>query len=107
MRYLIIVNTKDVETVWNTLRLACTALIRGHKVNIFLLGAGVEIDSINDKNFDIRKLWERFLELGGEALSCGTCLRIRNKNSSELCPISSMDDLVTLSEEADKVMVFS
>jgi len=95
MRYLII-NTIE----WKALRLACTALIKDHKVNVFLLGSGREID----KSFDIGKLWNNFLVLRREALSCDTYLR----NSNGPFPTFSMNDfLVTLSEEGDVVMVFS
>ena len=56
--------------------------------------------------FDIKKVVNRFMQLGGEALSCGTCLRMRKMNASEVCPLSTMDTLVTLTEEADRVVSF-
>lgn len=107
MKYTVIINSKESETVWNALRFASTALIRGHKVTIFLLGPSVEIDNIRDERFNIEKLLQRFRSLGGETLSCGTCLRLREMNANELCPISSMDELVALTEEADRVVMFS
>ena len=48
----------------------------------------------------------RFDELGGVALSCGTCLRIREMDASAVCPMSTMDDLVRLTEEAERVLTF-
>jgi len=75
-------------------------------VNIFLLGAAVEIGSIGDERFDVQRLLLRFDELGGVALSCGTCLRIRQMEAGAICPMSTMDDLVRLTEESDRVLTF-
>jgi sulfur relay (sulfurtransferase) complex TusBCD TusD component (DsrE family) len=40
----------------------------------------------------------------GEILACGTCLKIRNSEGSEMCPLSTMDDLYQLIKESDKVI---
>lgn len=106
MRYLIIINTSETETVWNALRFGSAALSRGHEVSMFLLGPAVDIESIGNERFDVQRLLLRFDELGGVALSCGTCLRIRQMDASAVCPMSSMDDLVRLTEEADRVISF-
>jgi uncharacterized protein involved in oxidation of intracellular sulfur len=106
MKYLLIINTTETETVWNSLRFGSAALSRGHEVNVFLLGPAVEIESIGDEHFDVQKLLLRFDELGGVALSCGTCLRIREMDPASVCPMSTMDDLVRLTEEADRVLTF-
>ncbi len=106
MKYAVVINTKDTETVWNALRFGSAALARGHKVSIFLAGPAVEIDSLGDERFNVKKLLQRYEELSGEALSCGTCLRIRNMDPSASCPVSSMDELVRLTEEADRVVNF-
>ena len=106
MKYLLIINTKDTETVWNALRFGSAALSRGHEANVFLLGPAVEIEKVGDERFDVQKLLFRFDELGGVALSCGTCLRIREADAAAVCPISTMDDLVRLTEEADRVLTF-
>ena len=106
MKYAITIQTTDPETVWNALRFGCAAISRGHSVSVFLLGTAVEIEKIDRSKFDVGKILERFLSLGGEALSCGTCLRLRQMNASESCPMSTMDTLVRLTEEADRTMVF-
>jgi len=106
VKYAVVINTKEAETVWNALRFASTALSKGHKVSIFLMGPAVEIDTINDAKFNVQKLLQRFLQLGGEALSCGTCLRIRSIDASASCPVSTMDTLVQLTVEADRTVVF-
>ncbi len=106
MKYLLIINTTETETVWNALRFGSAALSRGHEVSIFLLGPAVEMESIGDDRFDVQKLLLRFDELGGVALSCGTCLRIRQMDAAAVCPMSTMDDLVRLTEESDRVLTF-
>lgn len=106
MQYLLIVNSSDTETIWNAFRFGSAALSRGHAVNAFLLGPAVAIDEIGNERFDVHRLLLRFDELGGVALSCGTCLRIREMDAGALCPMSTMDDLVRLTEEADRVLTF-
>jgi uncharacterized protein involved in oxidation of intracellular sulfur len=106
MKYLVVINTQEPETVWNALRFGSAALSRGHEVSVFLLGPAVDIDRIQEERFNVQKLLQRFEEMGGDALSCGTCLRIRELDASDLCPISTMDDLVRLTEEADRSLVF-
>ena len=106
MKYLLVINTDDVETAWNALRFGSAALSRSHEVSAFLLGSAVDIEHIGDERFDVQALLARFDELGGVALSCGTCLRIRQMDASALCPMSTMDDLVRLTEEADRVLSF-
>ena len=106
MTYLLIINTTETETVWNAFRFGSAALSRGHEVSVFLLGPAVDIEHIGDDRFDVQKLLLRFDELGGVALSCGTCLRLREMDAGALCPMSTMDDLVRLTEESDRVLTF-
>lgn len=106
MKYLLVINSNDVETVWNALRFGSAALSRSHEVSIFLLGAAVDVASIGDEHFDVQTLLIRFDELGGVALSCGTCLRLREMDATALCPMSTMDDLLRLTEDADRVLTF-
>jgi uncharacterized protein involved in oxidation of intracellular sulfur len=106
MKYAVIINTKEPETAWNALRFASQTLSRGHSATLFLLGPAVEIQDIQHQQFNVQRVLQRFLELGGQALSCGTCLRIRNRDASEVCPVSKMDELVRLTEEADRTLVF-
>ena len=47
-----------------------------------------------------------FISNNGELYACGTCITYRNKNSSELCPISSMADLYEIINNADKLISF-
>jgi len=66
----------------------------------------VDLDGINDPKFDVRGQAESFLQAGGQVLACGTCLKLRNSQGAELCPLSTMKDLYTLIREADRVVTF-
>ena len=49
---------------------------------------------------------DMFVENGGKFYACGTCLKLRDKEGSELCPVSSLHDLYNLVKECDKVLTF-
>jgi uncharacterized protein involved in oxidation of intracellular sulfur len=46
------------------------------------------------------------MENKGEILACGTCLKARQKEETAACPISTMKDLLKLTEESDKILTF-
>jgi len=105
MRLGIIINTNDPETAWNALRLGSTALNAGHKVSVFLLGSGVEIENIKDQTYDVASTLSSFLNGNGKLLACGTCLQSRHQEGG-VCPVSTMAQLVQLIAESDKVISF-
>ena len=43
---------------------------------------------------------------GGKVLACGTCLKLRQSEGTEICPLSTMNDLYQLVNECDKVLTF-
>ena len=43
---------------------------------------------------------------GGSILACGTCLKIRESEGSEMCPLSTMKDLYEIVKESDRVVTF-
>jgi len=47
-----------------------------------------------------------FIKNQGQILACGTCLESRGKQGSSVCPISTMNDLLRLVKESDKVLTF-
>ena len=104
MKLGLVINTNNPEKAWNAFRLAVTSKLSGHEVKVFLLGAGVEVENIRDEKFNVREQLEKFLEVGGEILVCGTCLKIRQQEEG-VCPVSTMKDLVNLIEKSDKVLV--
>src|SRR3989338_8753228 len=107
MKLGIILQSNKPEHVWNTFRLGITALKVSHQVEIFLMNEGSELDTIPDsKDFDISARVTEFKELKGEIYACGTCLKVLGKEESNICPVSTMSDLLKIVEGSDKVLVF-
>ena len=102
----VVITSNHPETVWNAFRLANFSLSKGDKTSIFLMANGVEAEGLNSERFDITNQMESFISNNGELFACGTCITYRNKNSSELCPISSMADLYGIINNADKLISF-
>ncbi len=105
MKLGIIVNTNDVETAWNALRLGNETLSRENEVSMFLLGNGVEVVNITDKTFDVAGVLKKFLDSGGGLRACGTCLEVRHQEAG-VCPVSTMSQLVEMISDSDKVVTF-
>jgi sulfur relay (sulfurtransferase) complex TusBCD TusD component (DsrE family) len=105
MKIGLIISNADPELVWNVLRFANTAILQGHQVKIFLLGAGVEIEGIRSEKFNVQEQLEKFNELSGTMLACGTCIKSRQMQFA-VCPISTMKDMLKIVEESDKVLTF-
>ena len=106
MKLGIIITQTDPETVFNALRLASFALGEGDKVRIFLSGSGVDIDKIEDAKFDVPALAREVLGAGGEFLACGSCLKLRDSEGSEICPLSTMKDQYEIIRDSEKVITF-
>ena len=47
-----------------------------------------------------------FIKSGGDILACGTCLKSRHSEGSEMSPISTVEDLYKVINESDKVVTF-
>ena len=107
MKLGIILQSNKLEHVWNTFRLGITSLKASHQVEIFLMSEGSELDTIPDtKDFDISVKVAEFKKLKGQIYACGSCLKIRGKEESNVCPVSTMSDLLKMVENSDKVLVF-
>lgn len=106
MRLGIIVETKEYEKAWNAFRFAVTAKKRGHEVKVFLMGEGVECETLTHEKFDVAEQVKEFTEVGGDILACGTCLISRNMSDSNVCPMSTMVDCVEMVEWSDKTVTF-
>lgn len=106
MKLGMIVSDGDPEKAWNALRFGVTAVGEGHEVSIFLLGAGVEIERIEDEVFDVKSQITNFVSRGGTILACGTCLDLRGSEGGETCRISSMSDMLELVKDSDKILTF-
>lgn len=105
MKIGIVISTTDPETVWNALRFANTAILDKHQTKIFLLGKGVEIENIKDEKFNVAEQIGKIKELGDTMLACGTCIKSRDMQF-EMCPITTMKDMLKLVVESDRVLTF-
>jgi len=99
-----IITQTDPETVFNALRLALYSLEQGDQVRIFLSGKGVEIDRVEDSRFDVKGQAQKVLEAGGQFLACGACLKLRDSEGSEVCPLSTLKDQYELVRDSDRVI---
>ncbi|MDX9972351.1 MAG: DsrE family protein [FCB group bacterium] len=104
MRLGIIITQSDPETVFNALRLANYSLEQGDTVRVFLSGRSVDIDRIDDPTFDVKGQAKKVLESGGQFLACGTCLKLRESQGSEICPLSTLKDHYEIIRDSDKVI---
>lgn len=106
MKLGIILETIEFEKAWNALRFAVTAKKTGHEVKVFLMGEAVECEGMVHDKYNVDEQLRAFIAAGGEVLACGTCLKSRQKNGSDACPISTMIDCVNMVEWADKTVTF-
>ncbi len=104
MKLGIILSQTEPETVFNALRLAKYSLQQGDTVKIFLIGKGVELDKISDLKFNVREQAQAVLEAGGQFLACGTCLKLRASEGSEICPLSTLKDLYEIVRDSDRLV---
>jgi len=107
MKIGLVLQSNKPEHIWNTFRFGITALKADHQVEVFLMSEGSELETIPDsEDFDISVKVTEFTELKGKIYACGSCLKIRGKEESGVCPISTMTDLLEMVENSDKVLVF-
>ena len=106
MKLGIILSQTEPETVFNALRLANYSLQQGDRVKIFLMGKGVELEQIRDPKFDVQGQARAVLDAGGQFLACGACLKLRDSEGSEICPLSTLKDQYDIVRESDRVVTF-
>mgnify|MGYP000312504626 FL=1 len=106
MKIGVIIETKEFEKAWNAFRFAVTGIKQGHDVKVFLMGEAVECEGLVHDTYNVDEQLKLFIEVGGEILACGTCLKSRHLNETEACPMSTMVDCVNLVVWADKTVTF-
>lgn len=106
MKIGIIIETKEPEKAWNAFRFAVAARKKSHEVKVFLMGEAVECENITHPKYDVAGQLKKFVDEGGTILACGTCLKSRNLEGSEACPLSTMNDCLAMVEWADKTITF-
>jgi uncharacterized protein involved in oxidation of intracellular sulfur len=104
MKLGMIITQTDPETVFNALRLALYSLEQGDSVRIFLSGRGVEIDHVEDPKFDVKAQAQKVLDAGGQFLACGACLKLRNSEGSEICPLSTLKNHYEIVRDSDRLV---
>lgn len=104
MKLGIVIYSSDAESAWNAFRLGVFALKKGDGVKAFLLAKGVESEKLDTEKFKVTEQMQEFVNKGGEIFACGTCLKIRNLEGSEICPLSTMQDLYDIVEQSDKII---
>ena len=75
-------------------------------VKVFLTGKGVEYQKISNEKFNTIEQAEKFMQGGGKILACGTCIKSRNQEGTEMCPINTMKDMYEIIKESDKIVTF-
>ncbi|MDX1812596.1 MAG: DsrE family protein [Gammaproteobacteria bacterium] len=110
MKVSIIIYSNEDETVWNAFRFGVTSLIYDNKVDIFLLGKGVEALT-EGSLFDIQEQVNLFRENGGNLIGCGVCVENRKEEQPFLeellaCEMGSMQTLYEIVANSDKVLTF-
>ncbi|MEK6727177.1 MAG: DsrE family protein [Candidatus Omnitrophota bacterium] len=75
-------------------------------MKVFLTGKGVEYQKKSTEKFNTVEQAEKLLPAGGKILACGTCVKSRNQEGTETCPINTMKDMYEIIKESDKVVTF-
>ncbi len=106
MKIGIILETKEYEKAWNAFRFAVTAKKQGHEVKVFLMGEAVECEGLTHEKYNVDEQLRKFVDGGGQILACGTCLKTRQLNGTDSCPVSTMIDCVEMVIWAEKTVTF-
>lgn len=107
MKLTIVLSTKSAETNWNALRLANLALKKCDEVSLFLLGEAVEYELASSDKYNIRQQVDNFLQSDkAKIVACGTCMKLRNQQSTQCCPMGGLEDFYSLVVTSDKVLSF-
>ena len=106
MKIGIIISSNDAETSWNALRYANFCLGQKDGAKVFFMGKGVEYQKVSTDKFNTVEQADKFLKAGVKIYACGTCIKSREQEGSEMCPISTMKDMYEIIKESDKVVTF-
>jgi len=106
MKIGIIISVNNAETCWNALRYANFCLAQSDEVKVFFMGEGVEYQKIGTAKYNTVEQADKFVKSGGKIFACGTCIKSREQESSNMCPISTMKDMYEIVKTSDKVVTF-
>ncbi|OGR84125.1 MAG: sulfur reduction protein DsrE [Elusimicrobia bacterium RIFCSPLOWO2_01_FULL_54_10] len=106
MKIGVIISSNDAETCWNALRCANYSIGQKDEVKVFFMGKGVEYQAVSTEKFNTVEQADKFHKSGGKIFACGTCIKSREQESSELCPISTLKDMYDIVKESDRTVTF-
>ena len=106
MKIGIIISSNDAETCWNALRYANFCLGQKGEAKVFFVGKGVEYQKVSTDKFNTIEQADKFLKSSGKVYASGTCIKSREQEGSEMCPINTMKDMYDIVKESDKVVTF-
>ena len=106
MKIGIVISSNDAETCWNALRYGNFALGQKDEVKVFFMGKGVEYQKISTDKFSTIEEAKKIMRTGGKIYACGSCIKSREQEGSEMCPISTMKDMYDIVKESEKVVTF-
>ena len=106
MKLGIVIYSNDSETVWNAFRYGNYALNVGDNATIFLMGKGVELESLDTETFNVTPQMRKFVDGGGKMFACGTCLDIHRLEPSEVYVVATLEDLHKIVSDCDKLITF-
>ncbi len=98
------------ERPYTLLRFAYTALLEGHKVNIFLVEDGIWVGKKGQdpKSYDnVGKWLMDVIDEGAKVLVCGVCMKARGMLDEELlpgCAKTTMSGFLEMCVSADNVI---
>jgi len=98
------------ERPYTMLRFAYTALLEGHKVNIFLVEDGIFVGKQNQDptTYDnVGKWMKDVLEENAKVKACGVCMKARGLSEDELfdgIEKTTMNGFLDMTVEADNVL---
>jgi tRNA 2-thiouridine synthesizing protein D len=98
------------ERPYTMLRFAYTALLEGHKINIFLVEDGVFVGKKgqNPSTYDNVEKWIKdVLDEGAVIKACGVCIKARGVSAEELIEgieITTMNGFVDMCVQADNIL---
>ena len=106
MKMGIVIYSDDSETVWNAFRFGNFTLAMGDEVRVFLIGKGVECESLGTDKFKVMEQLRVFVDGGGKIFACGTCLEIHQLETPEIFAVATLNDIYEIVKESDKVVTF-
>lgn len=116
LRLLLVINRPPydgTDVAWNALRLANTAMDRGHYVRLFLINDGVDLARPSSRpswaEFDLCTMLADTIGRGAEVRLCQTCLTRCGIGDGDIisgAQVAGMQDLVEWIETSDRVLSF-